>query len=177
MPETTLEDLCAFMALAEGIGAHVWLDGGWAVDACPGGPTRRHADLDIVVEEHHLARLVTALHERGHARVPRDDERPRSFVLGDGVGHEVDIHVVVLDETGGGVCGRPQNGRAWPAEALRSTATLCDREMPCVTPEYLVASHTGYELKPKDRSDVAALCARFDIPLPAEYRAPAAGRK
>lgn len=91
-------------------------------------------------------------------------------MLGDHAGHEVDIHVVALDETGRGVYGPSRNGHSWPAEALSSTTILCGREIRCVTPEHLVASHTGYELADKDRADVLALCARFDIPLPAEYR-------
>lgn len=57
-PETTLQDVCAFAKLAEGLGVRIWLDGGWAVDARLGRQTRRHADLDIVVEQRDLGPLV-----------------------------------------------------------------------------------------------------------------------
>jgi len=39
-----------------------------------------------------------------------------------------------------------------------------------ITPEWLVRFHTGYQVDANDWADVSALCARFDIPIPAEYR-------
>jgi lincosamide nucleotidyltransferase A/C/D/E len=39
----------------------------------------------------------------------------------------------------------------------------------CITPEWLVRFHTGYELDETDWSDVSALCERFGIPIPDEY--------
>ena len=46
-PEMTAEDVCDFLDLMDRDGVHIWLDGGWAVDACLGFQTRRHSDLDI----------------------------------------------------------------------------------------------------------------------------------
>ena len=43
-------------------------------------------------------------------------------------------------------------------------------EVNCLTAEYQVQSHTGYKLKDKDFKDVFALCEKFNIPLPKEYR-------
>lgn len=40
----------------------------------------------------------------------------------------------------------------------------------CLTAEYQVQSHRGYELKEKDVKDVTALCNRFNIFLPEEYQ-------
>ena len=31
----TAHDVYAFLDLMEGLGIRIWLDGGWAVDACP----------------------------------------------------------------------------------------------------------------------------------------------
>ena len=50
-PEMTADDVCGFLALMDANGVRVWLDGGWAVDACLGSQTRCHGDLDIVIEE------------------------------------------------------------------------------------------------------------------------------
>ena len=47
MAEMTADDVCMFLTLP---GIRVWLNGGWAVDACLGHQTRRHADLDIPLE-------------------------------------------------------------------------------------------------------------------------------
>lgn len=168
----TLDDVCALLALADALGVGIWLDGGWAVDAHLGSQTRRHSDLDIVIEQRQLDNLVNALVARGYEPVPRDDTRAWNFVLGDGAGHEIDLHVIVLDETGRGVYGPPENGDFYPADALGSTAVMCGRDVACTSPEWLVASHIGYPLKDKDRADVAALCERFGIELPDEYRRP-----
>src|SRR6266487_1051507 len=62
------------------------------VDACLGCQTRRHSDLDIVIEERDAPTAVAALRERGYAPVPRDDTRAWNFVLGDDAGHQVDFH-------------------------------------------------------------------------------------
>jgi lincosamide nucleotidyltransferase A/C/D/E len=49
------------------------------------------------------------------------------------------------------------------------TGTVGDRAVKCITPEWLVRFHTGYELDETDWSDVSALCERFGIPIPDEY--------
>ena len=41
--------------------------------------------------------------------------------------------------------------------------------MACITPEWLVRFHTGYEIDATDRADVSAVCERFGIPVPREY--------
>jgi Aminoglycoside-2''-adenylyltransferase len=112
-PEMTAEDVCDFLAQTDGHGIRIWLDGGWAVDACLGSQTRHHSDLDIVIEERHLALVTTALERRGYAPVPRPDTRAWNFVLGDAAGRQIDFHVIVLDENG--------RGRYSPPGAMRLT--------------------------------------------------------
>lgn len=165
----TADDVLAVLDLLDRHGARVWVDGGWAVDASLGTQTRDHRDLDIVVEQRHLEAAVTALRAAGYSDVPRDDTRPWNFVLGDDAGHEVDFHVVELDDDGRGVYGPPENGDFYPADALTGEGIVRGRPVACTTPQWLVASHTGYELDETDWHDVSALCERFEIPLPAEY--------
>ena len=159
----TADDVLAFLRLMDERGVGIWVDGGWAVDACLGEETRVHADLDIVVEQRHLDAAVAALREQGWADVPRDDTRPWNFVLGDGAGHEIDFHVIVLDPSGRGVYGPPENDDYYPSSALAWSGSIAGQRVRCTSPEFLVASHTGYELKDKDRADVAALRERFGI--------------
>ena len=167
--EMTADDVCGFLALMEAHGIRVWLDGGWAVDACLGSFTRRHCDLDIVIEERYVPVAVAALQRRGYAPVPRPDTRAWNFVLGDDTGHQIDFHVIVLDEHGRGLYGPPENGKYYPAEALTGKGTVKGRTVDCITPEWLVRFHTGYQLGATDWADVSALCERFGIPVPREY--------
>ncbi|WP_299955300.1 nucleotidyltransferase domain-containing protein [uncultured Modestobacter sp.] len=164
------EDVVAFLELAACVGAPIWLDGGWGVDALLGRQTRAHADLDIVVEQSHLQALEDLLVARGHRRVDRDRERPWNFVLASGAGHRIDVHVVVLDDDGNGNYGPLEDGEQYPAAALTGRGAVAGRSVSCISPEWLVQFHTGYPVDDLDWADVSALCARFDVPVPADYR-------
>jgi lincosamide nucleotidyltransferase A/C/D/E len=74
-----------------------------------------------------------------------------------------------LDGNGDGIYGPPENGERYPAEALTGTGTVDGRSVPCISPEWLVAFHTGYAVDANDWADVSALCARFGIPIPDDY--------
>lgn len=167
--ETTAADVLALLDLAAAHGVRIWLDGGWAVDACLGEQTRRHDDVDIVVTTDDVGRLVAVLRERGYTDVPRTDTRPWNFVLGDAYGREVDFHVVALDDNGNGVYGPRENDEVYPAGGLAGSGTIAGRVVNCLTAEQLVAFHTGYEPDAGDWADVSALCTRFGIPIPDGY--------
>jgi lincosamide nucleotidyltransferase A/C/D/E len=168
-PEMTADDVCGFLDLMEAHGIRIRLDGGWAVDARLGSQTRRHGDLDIVIDERDVPVAVAALQRRGYAPVPRPDTRTWNFVLGDDTGHQIDFHVIALDEHGRGVYGPPENGESYPAEALTGKGIVKGRTVDCITPEWLVRIHTGYQVDATDWADVSALCERFGIPVPGEY--------
>jgi len=154
----------------DALGIRIWLDGGWAVDACLGAVTRRHEDLDIVIEQPDLAAAVAALERLGYAPVPRPDTRAWNFVLGDDAGHQVDFHVIELDQHGRGVYGPLEKGESYPAEALSGTGTIDGRLVACITPEWLVRFHTGYMVDATDWADVSALCERFGLEIPDDFR-------
>jgi len=118
----TAADVLSVLTAMDAHGIRIWLDGGWAVDACLGAQTRLHADLDIVIEHRHLAAAVAVLRARGFAPVPRPDTREWNFVLGDHAGHQVDFHVVVLDEHGRGIYG-PAGGFHYRAGAPSRAAS------------------------------------------------------
>jgi lincosamide nucleotidyltransferase A/C/D/E len=170
MTEMKAADVLELLELFDGHGIHIWLDGGWAVDACLGRQTRPHADLDIVIEQRDLEAAVALLREKGYCPAYRGDTRPWNFALGDEAGHEVDFHVIVLKEAGDGIYGPPENNDLYPAGALSGTGTVDGRSVDCISAEWLVRFHSGYALDANDRADVAALCAKFGISLPAEYR-------
>jgi lincosamide nucleotidyltransferase A/C/D/E len=168
-PEMTADDVCGFLDLMEAHGIRFWVDGGWAVDACLGAQTRRHSDIDIVIEELDVPVAVAALQRRGYSPVLRPDTRAWNFVLGDDAGHQVDFHVIVLGQDGRGIYGPPENGESYAAEALTGTGAINGRTVDCITPEWLVRFHTGYQPDGTDWADVSALCERFGVPVPSEY--------
>ena len=160
------------IALYEKLRMHnivVWLDGGWGVDALLGHQTRLHQDLDIAIQEKDVQRFRAMVENDGYREIKLDIARPHNFVLGDGSGHEIDVHVMVLDARGDGIYGPIENGERYPAESLTGTGTIAGEAVNCISPEWAVKFHCGYELKEKDRKDVVALCEKFAIDLPGEF--------
>ena len=168
-PEMSADDVCGFLDQLDAHSIRIWLDGGWAVDACLGSQTRRHGDLDIVIEERDVPVAVAALRGRRYTPVPRHDTRAWNFVMGDDTGHQIAFHVITLDEHGRGTYGPPENGEYYPAEALTGKGTVRGRIVECITPDWLVRFHSGYHVDETDWADVSALCERFGIPMPIEY--------
>jgi lincosamide nucleotidyltransferase A/C/D/E len=141
------------------------VDGGWAVDAQLGQQTRAHADLDIAMAEAHVLRLRELLTSRGYQERLRDDTWEYNFVLADPQGREIDVHSYTLDDDGNNIHGVP-----YRREQLTGRGSINGYPVRCISPEWLVKFHTGYELDHNDFHDVRVLCARFEIALPDEYR-------
>jgi len=159
-------DVLAFVSLVDSLCIRVWVDGGWAVDACLGRQTREHGDLDIAMEAADVPPLLSTLAERGFAQ--REQGEPWNFVLVDGTGQEIDVHAVVFDEAANGVL---TPGAVYPAGSLGEyVGVISGRRVRCISPEWLVRFHTGYAVDAGDWAYVSALCANFDIPIPDEYR-------
>lgn len=142
----------------------VVVDGGWGVDALLGKQTRPHGDLDIALEHKDVPKLRLLLEARGYKDVPRDDTRDCNFVMGDDKGHEVDFHSYTYDAHGNLVFGV-----AYPPDSLTGTGSIQGYSVKCITVEWIIKFHSGYELDENDYRDVAALCERFGIALPPEY--------
>jgi lincosamide nucleotidyltransferase A/C/D/E len=154
----------------ERIRVEIWVDGGWGVDALLGKQTRIHKDLDIAIQEKDVPKLLELLGSRGYRDIKLEEARPHNFVLGDTRNHQIDVHVIVLDEKGDGIYGPVEDGRMYPAASLTGTGTIDDHPVRCISPEWLVKFHSGYPLKVKDLKDVSAICEKFGIELPEEYR-------
>ncbi len=168
--EMPAQELRRLYEVLERDGVRVWIDGGWGVDALIGRQTRTHDDVDFVVEEKDLARVVAFLRDRGYLDVPRDDTRAWNFVLGNDAGNEVDIHVITIAENGDGIYGPPENGEFYPAHALTGTGAIDGHGVLCMSVDYQIVNHTGYDLREKDLADIKVLCETFDRDPPAEYR-------
>ena len=147
----------------DALGIMIWIDGGWGVDALLGKPTRPHEDLDIAIQQKDVSKLCELLEEEGYKEVKRDNQW--NFVLGDPKGHRLDLHAFVFDDLGNVV-----EGNLYPAASLVGTGSIDGQTVRCISAEYQVKSHSGYELRDKDFKDVSALCDRFGIDYPEEYR-------
>ena len=150
-------------------GIHIWIDGGWGVDALLGIQTRPHKDLDIAIENQQVVQLERFLAAQGYRRTKRELERPFNFVLADLSGREIDVHVISLDADGNGIYGPVENGLMYPADSLNGIGTINGVTVRCISPQWMVKFHSGYELAEKDYQDVSALCEKYGIPLPKEY--------
>jgi lincosamide nucleotidyltransferase A/C/D/E len=167
---TTAADVLAVLDLAERAGARLWIDGGWGVDALLGGQTREHGDLDVAVEARHLGAFREALSDNGYVAVGEDGATAWNFLLRHPAGPVVDLHVIVLDADGNGVLGPPEAGNAYPAASLTGRGTIGERVVECVAAEWAVRFRDAYAGDADDRADVLALCRRFDLPVPPQYR-------
>ncbi len=162
----TAPDVLSLYTELEGLGITIWVDGGWGVDALLGEQTRPHKDLDIAIEQKDVPKLCALLQSRGYKEIKLEEAKPWNFVLSDENGREIDFHVVVINDEGNGMYGPRDKGETYPAASLRGTGSILGQAVRCISPEWMVKFHTGYELKEKDFRDVSALCEKFDLPLP-----------
>jgi lincosamide nucleotidyltransferase A/C/D/E len=125
--------------------------------------------LDIAIEQNDVPMLRQFLQERGYRDIRLEDAKLWNFVLGDENGREIDVHVIVLDAKGNGLYGPPKKGEMYPAASLTGKGEIRGYTVRCISAEWAVKFHSGYQLKDKDFQDVSALCKKFGIELPAGY--------
>jgi lincosamide nucleotidyltransferase A/C/D/E len=154
--QMSAKDVLDIIQLLAGHDIPVHVDGGWGVDALLGKQTRPHADLDIAVQHKDVPKLRELLESRGFREAPRDDSWECNFVLADSAGHEVDVHSYTHDEK-----GEVLFGVSYPADSLTGVGVIDGYEVSCISPEWMIAFHSGYEPDENDHADVSALRERF----------------
>lgn len=165
VPEMTRENLHWFLGLFEELEITVWIDGGWGVDALLGEQSRPHDDLDIIIPSADSTKLVKAFHARGFNDVDTDDRSDRNFVMGHHGHGLIDFHVIEMLDDGSAVYGPGEIDWTISAEELAVIGSIDGRPVRCLSPEYQVRSHAGYQLKETDLADMAALHHRFGVEL------------
>jgi lincosamide nucleotidyltransferase A/C/D/E len=166
----TLDDVVWLIDEWSRAGIVVHLDGGWGVDALLGKHTRAHGDLDVAVavDQHDAFRAL--LDGAGFIDHPREDSRPENYVLARGP-LLVDVHVYGFD----GDEEVASVGIAYPRASLTGQGTLGTRGVGCVSPEWVIRFHSGYELDRRDVGDLYAVAQRFGLELLPE-QVPVVGR-
>jgi len=162
--EMTAQEVVAIVEHLNWNGIEVILDGGWGVDALLGRQTRTHRDLDVAVRHIDVPMIRTLLGARGYQEIPQGDTWECNFVLGDDQGHLFDVHSCTFDEFGNNVFGVK-----YPSDSWRGTGSVNGVPVRCISPEWMVKFHSGYELDESDFQDVRLLCERFDIQVPAIF--------
>lgn len=153
---TTATDVVWALDLIESLGTAAVVAGGWGVDALHGSPTRQHRDLDVLVPESAIDRLVTALSERGF--VVTTDLLPVRIELTDRLGdRRIDIHPAADDGAGGYWQHGFGNDRyLTPADAI-TAGTIGGRTVRCLTVAKQLEVHQGYEPSAADLADIGVL--------------------
>ncbi|HNX45195.1 MAG: hypothetical protein VB029_09395 [Anaerolineaceae bacterium] len=163
-PVMDIDEVLRVLQLSEIAGIPVVVDGGWGVDALLGWQTREHADLDLALNHQHLPRLLKLLSRLGYQHLPRNDEWEHNFVLEDELGHQVDLHTFIQDET-----GQVVGGVKYPRESLQGRGKIMHLKVTCVPPEWSLQFHTGYPLDETDYRDMRYLCNLYSLKLPEAY--------
>lgn len=163
-------DVLIVLDALESRGLRAWLDGGWGVDALLHEQTRRHDDVDLVVELDALRDVQATLETLGFALA--EDHAPARVVLRAADGRQVDLHLVSFTEDGTGwQRGASPDGSDCPYPASGfGQGSILDRVVPCLTADLQVQHHTGYEPRDRDRADMAHLARRFGLPSAKGFR-------
>jgi lincosamide nucleotidyltransferase A/C/D/E len=143
---------------------HIWIDGGWCVDALLGKQTRAHPDLDIAVDRKDADRLKERLISWSYKDEPRTDTTDWNYAMANG-SKLIDVHIFEIDEHGNNVYGIE-----YPKDSLTGTGIINGHQVNCIAPEWMFKFKTAYEPKDKDLKDVQALSAKFSFELPDRYK-------
>jgi lincosamide nucleotidyltransferase A/C/D/E len=159
-------EVLRLVQLLQARGITVWLDGGWGVDALLEEQVREHDDLDLVVEVGHVAPLIEVMTAAGYQVVAGG--APKSFVLVDAIGRQVDVHPVLFDEDRGGGVYLMEDESEWvyPSPGFTGRGRVNGHSVHCLSPQVQVLVHSGYTLTEKDYSELDLLHARFGVELP-----------
>ena len=156
-----------------------WLLGGWGVDALLEKQTREHKDIDVLIQEVDIPRLIELLEQDGYDDFHLWEENrwkfdshnrkvPTAFYILDDKEREFDVHAFQYDETGNAI---PQwkldnNQFIFTKTDISATGKIDGVIFPCITAEKQMLVHTGYELPETHQSDMKFLHEKFSVSYP-----------
>ncbi|WIX78588.1 hypothetical protein QRX50_45815 [Amycolatopsis carbonis] len=154
----TAEIALAVLSRLRAAGCHAWIAGGWGVDALLGRETRAHSDLDLLHRVEEEPTVLAALNDFPES----ENFRPVRFVLTRPDGASLDLHPLQFEDDGSATQAADSAGGLfrYPADCF-VTGTIGGVTVPCVSVAQQLRFHEGYEPRPHDLADVAALRAEF----------------
>ena len=157
----SVEHVVELLRLLEAADVPVWLAGGWGVDALVGRRTRRHGDLDLVVDSAHEETALQVLRRAGYrvawSSVVAEAMFPERTWLADTRGRQIDLHPIAVDAWLAATAPALLPGVADPAAAAFTRGRLGGEAVPCLSRRVQLAAHEGYTRRPVDDRDVALL--------------------
>ncbi|OPG11236.1 nucleotidyltransferase domain-containing protein [Microbispora sp. GKU 823] len=142
-------------------GVKIWIDGGWCVDALLGKQTRGHPDLDVAIDHKDEEKFIEQMKGLGYTKRRDGGDTAWNYVLTDGRGRGIDVHVFEYDESGKNIYGIE-----YPYGSLTGQGEINGHTVDCVAPEWMFAFKTAYAPEEKDRKDVHALGEKFGFEIP-----------
>lgn len=151
-----------YLFQSKGIG--IYLDGGWGIDALVGFESRAHNDIDIFIEQQNKDYAVKLLMNHRYSEKVMEYTTLDHTVWQDDKERIIDLHIFSLNSKDDFVF----EGATYPKEVLSGKGRIGGLEVDCITPEWQIIFHSGYELDDNDIKDVLLLCNRFNIGVPDE---------
>lgn len=157
MPQSRV--LAVLDLLAEA-GVQAWVAGGWGVDALAGWQTRRHYDLDLVIDDGpgEYERLAAVLARDGFRAMEPEFNAglamPWRHAWHDADGHSVEVMPVPLHEPPFNV---PVANQAAVTEPAFDQGRIGDRPVPCLSARLQILLHKDYPAREIDVADVGLL--------------------
>ncbi len=145
-------------------GIQIYLDGGWGVDALVGFESRVHNDIDIFIEQRNKERAIKLLKNNGYTETVMEYTTLDHTVWQDDKEKIIDLHIFSRNNNGDLVF----EGDTFPKEAFSGKGRIGNLEVDCITPEWQVRFHSGYQLDDNDLKDILMLCNKFDLAVPDE---------
>ena len=152
---TTKEDLMTIINLLEDSNIKYWIDGGWGVDILAGKQTRNHRDIDVDFDAQHTEELLKILLKYGY-EVDTDWKPVRIELYSEKYGY-LDIHPFILNEDGTSKQADLEGGFYEYEKDFFSNAIFEGKTIPCISLKGQKIFHSGYELRDKDKQDIAVL--------------------
>ncbi len=152
---TTKEDLMTIINLLENANIKYWIDGGWGVDILAGKQTRNHRDIDVNFDAQHTERLLNLLFEYGY-KIDTDWKPVRIELYSEKYGY-LDIHPFILNEDGTSKQADLEGGFYEFEKDFFSNAIFEGKKISCISLKGQKIFHSGYELRDKDKQDIAVL--------------------